>query len=243
MQSSRLKIPRRSVAISMVLAIMMVSSLAFSYALMPTQKMADKRAAFDLEGAVPHAFGDWREQRHLVAAVVNPQTEAALNKIYGQTLSRTYINKAGERIMLSIAYGNDQGGDATQAHRPEICYAAQGFALRNNHVDSLQTTYGSIPVRRLIAVNGARNEPITYWVTVGDKATLPGFRRKLVQLSYGLNGTVPDGLIFRVSSIQADAHAAYKLQDNFVEELFGAITSAQQQRLAGSMAQAAKAVS
>src|SRR5688572_2973264 len=96
MQSPPLKITRRSMVISMALGIMMVSSLALSYVLMPTQKMADKRAAFDLESAIPHVFSEWREQRHLVAAVVNPQTEAALNKIYGQTLSRTYINKTGE---------------------------------------------------------------------------------------------------------------------------------------------------
>jgi EpsI family protein len=87
--------------------------------------------------------------------------------------------------------------------------------------------------RRLVAINGARNEPITYWVTVGDKATLPGLRRKLVQLSYGLNGMVPDGLIFRVSSIQPDADNAYKMQDQFVNALFSSIAPAQRDRLAG----------
>jgi EpsI family protein len=232
------KIKRRSIIISIMLGVLMVFSVAFTQVITPTEKMADGRPALNLEKAIPANIGEWQEDKSQIAAVVNPQTEEALKKIYAQTLSRTYVNRHGDRIMLSIAYGSDQGGDSTQAHRPEICYAAQGFALKNNHVDTLQTAYGSIPVRRVVAINGARIEPITYWVTVGDKATLPGFRRKLVQLSYGLNGMVPDGLIFRVSSIQPDAASAYQLQDRFVNALFNAISPAQQVRLAGKPEQA-----
>lgn len=229
------KIKRRSITVSIMLCVLMVSSLAFTKVITPTEKMADSRPALNLEKIIPADIGEWQEDRSQIAAVVNPQTEEALRKIYAQTLSRTYINRQGERIMLSIAYGSDQGGDSTQAHRPEICYTAQGFALKDNHVGLLKTAYGDIPVRRLVATNRARNEPITYWVTVGDKATLPGFRRKLVQLSYGLNGMVPDGLIFRVSSIQPDADKAYQLQQRFVNALFNSIAPAQQLRLAGKL--------
>jgi EpsI family protein len=228
-------IARRSLATSIALCVLMVSSAAFTKVVTPTEKLSDQRPALDLNATIPSAVDGWQEDRTLMNAVVNPQTEQALKKIYAQTLSRTYVNHNGDRIMLSIAYGNDQGGESTQAHRPEICYTAQGFALRDNHIDVLKTANGNIPVRRLIASNGARNEPITYWVTVGDKATLPGLRRKLVQLSYGLNGMVPDGLIFRVSSIQPDAEGAYKLQDQFVNALFNSLAPAQQDRLAGKM--------
>jgi EpsI family protein len=233
MRNSQLK--KRSVIASITLCVLMVSSAAFTKVVTPTEKLSDQRPALDLQAAIPSSLNGWEEDKTLSNAVVNPQTEEALKKIYAQTLSRTYVNANGDRIMLSIAYGSDQGGESTQAHRPEICYTAQGFALKDNHIDMLKTVSGDIPVRRLIAINGARNEPITYWVTVGDKATLPGFRRKLVQLSYGLNGMVPDGLIFRVSSIQADAKDAYKLQDQFVNALFGSIAPAQQMRLAGKL--------
>lgn len=38
--------------------------------------------------------------------VVNPQQTELLNKLYNQTLSRTYINRrTGDYVMLSIAYG------------------------------------------------------------------------------------------------------------------------------------------
>ena len=226
---------RRHVVMGGALCLMMVSTLGISKVATPKEMLAHQRPVVDLEGLVPADFGNWQQDRELVSAVVNPQTEAALKKIYATTLSRIYINRQGERIMLSIAYGSDQGGESTQAHRPEICYAAQGFSLKDNHIDAVHTKNGDIPVRRLVAINGARNEPLAYWVTVSDKATLPGFRRKLLQLAYGLNGTIPDGLIFRVSSIQSDAAAAYQLQDQFVNALFASITDEQQVRLAGHL--------
>lgn len=232
---SQPEMSRRAFVISAVMGGAMVSTLALAKVATPTAMLAQSRPAVDLHALVPGSFSNWREDRSLVSVVVNPQAEATLKRIYADTLSRIYINERGERIMLSIAYGSDQGGESTQAHRPEICYAAQGFSIRENQVGTLKTERGDIPVRRLVAVNGARNEPLTYWVTVGDKATLPGFQRKLTQLAYSLNGTIPDGLIFRVSSIQPDAAAAYQLQDQFVNALFGSISEDQQVRLAGHL--------
>ena len=71
--------------------------------------------------------------------MVNPEAEAALAKIYTQTLARTYVNAAGERILLSVAYGDDQRGEATQAHRPEMCYTAQGLAITSNDEGTVWT--------------------------------------------------------------------------------------------------------
>jgi EpsI family protein len=226
---------RKSIVASVALCVLMVSSAAFTRVITPTERLSEQRPALNLEALVPSQLNGWEEDKALSNAVVNPQTEEALKKIYAQTLSRTYVNRNGDRVMLSIAYGSDQGGESTQAHRPEICYTAQGFGLKDNRVGVLKTSYGDVPVRRLVAVNGLRNEPITYWVTVGDKATLPGFRRKLAQLAYGLNGTIPDGLIFRVSTIQKNADEAYRVQDQFVNALFDALSPAQRTRLAGDI--------
>lgn len=228
-------IKKNTLIVSIVLGALMVSSAALTKVITPTTQLAASRPAVDLNSLVPPKIGEWQEDKNLVAAVVNPQTEAALNKIYAQTLSRTYVNANGERIMLSIAYGRDQGGEDTQVHRPEFCYAAQGFNLVSNVEGALATVFGNIPVRRLVAVQGRRIEPITYWITVGDKATLPGFGRKLAQLQYGLNGTVPDGLLFRVSSIQKNESQAYKSQEQFVNALFSTIDASQRVRLAGNL--------
>jgi EpsI family protein len=163
----------------------------------------------------------------------SPDVQASLNAIYSQLLARTYVNAQGERVMLSIAYGSDQSGDGSQVHRPEFCYTAQGFQVMANNVGSLLTQYGTLPVRRLLAVQGQRNEPITYWVTVGDKATLPGVERKLSQLAYGLTGKIPDGMLVRVSSISAQNESAYRLQEKFIKDMLQSMDTKDRLRVAG----------
>lgn len=217
------------------MGLMMLSAAILTKAVTPTVKLSASRPVVDLATMVPTEIGSWVEDRTQIAAVVNPQTEEALNKIYAQTLSRTYVNPQGDRLMLSIAYGSDQAGEDTQVHRPEFCYAAQGFTLGEYKDGGLHTDNGNIPVRRMVAMQGGRVEPITYWITVGDKATLPGLGRKLAQLSYGLNGSVPDGLLFRISSISSDEKNAYKIQDEFVNSMFKQLSPQQRTRLAGRL--------
>ncbi|MFY9328513.1 MAG: exosortase C-terminal domain/associated protein EpsI [Georgfuchsia sp.] len=91
--------------------------------LRPSTKIAEVSPAISLENMIPKAFGDWREEPQKNVQVVNPQTQALLNKLYSQIVSRVYVNPEGYRIMLSVAYGSDQRG-SLQAHKPEVCYRA-----------------------------------------------------------------------------------------------------------------------
>jgi EpsI family protein len=164
--------------------------------------------------------------------VVNPQTQELLDKLYSQILTRTYVNAGGYRVMLSLAYGNDQRG-SLQAHKPEVCYPAQGFQVSNVETANLKTGFGTIPVRRLFGTLGARQEPVTYWFTVGDKAVMGTTQKKLVELRFGLTGRIPDGMLFRVSSIDADQGKAYQAQEQFVNQLLQAVAPADRKRLSG----------
>jgi hypothetical protein len=76
--------------------------------------------------------------------------------------------------MLSMAYGSDQRG-VLQAHRPEICYVAQGFKLETLNDGVLSTSSGDISVRRLTTSMGPRNEPVTYWLTMADNVVRNDF--------------------------------------------------------------------
>jgi EpsI family protein len=134
--------------------------------------------------------------------------------------------------MLSLAYGHDQRG-SLQAHKPEICYPAQGFNIQNLAAGSLGTTFGEIPVRRLFGTLGARQEPVTYWFTVGDQAVMGTTQKKLVELRFGLTGRIPDGMLFRVSSIDGDQPRAYQVQEQFVNQLLQAVAPADRKRLSG----------
>ena len=219
----------------LIIGLCMFAAAGMALALKPTTKIADAGPKIDLETLIPREFGEWKIDESLVPINVSPEVQAKLDKIYGQTLSRTYVNAEGRRVMLSIAYGANQGSDDFQVHRPEYCYAAQGFQVKKGWKDFLKLDSGELPIQRLEAVQGNRDEPITYWITIGDKATLPGLSRKLTQLSYGLTGKIPDGMLIRVSSISANVKAEYHLQDQFVNAMLDAIEPTQRVRLTGTL--------
>lgn len=217
----------------LIIGLCMLAAAGLALALKPTHKIADAGPKLDLETFIPKEFGDWKVDETIVPLIADPEQKALIDKIYNQTLSRTYVNSRSERVMLSIAYGGDQS-DSMAVHKPEICYPSQGFVLLKSPVISdFSTGEGVIPVKRLVAAQGARIEPITYWTTVGDAVEVSGLQWKLHQLKYGLTGRIPDGLLFRVSSIQADEAQAYRMQDNFTREMLKALSPEGRKRIIG----------
>jgi EpsI family protein len=209
-------------------------ALVSAYLLTPRERMARFSSDIALEAAIPQTFGNWRIDETQVASVVNPQQADLLKALYSQNLMRTYMNDKGERIMLSISYGSSQGG-GVELHRPEVCYAAQGFALEKKG-SSILTTQGhskSISLERLIAVQRGRSEPVSYWMRVGDDLMVSGFSQQLSRIRQGLKGFIPDGVLFRVSSISTDPAPAYALQEQFVQDLFLALRPRDQRFLVG----------
>lgn len=212
--------------------LMGVSAVA-AWKLTPKQRLAAVHGDFSLESAVPKVFGDWRLDTAAVGGIVNPQQEELLKRLYSQILTRTYVNAQSQRVMLSIAYGNDQR-DGLQLHYPEICYPAQGFRVASNRKVDLQLAGLVIPARRLETVfSEQRYEPVTYWTVIGETAVRGGIDKKIAEMRYGFRGVIPDGLLFRVSSIDRDTTAAYVLQDQFSTELLAAVPVAVRGRIAG----------
>lgn len=211
---------------------MLVGS-GLSVAMKPTKLAADQGTRIHLETMIPKQFGKWAIDTTIVPVQVSPDVQARLNKVYDQTLSRTYVHEDGKRIMLSIAYGGSHG-EGMQTHRPEICYPAQGFSIsRVLAVAALNTAYGNLPINRLVATYGPRVEPITYWVVVGDVRTGFGLQMKLAQLRYNFTGIVPDGMLVRVSSIDINENSAYAVQERFILDLLAAMTDADRLRIVG----------
>jgi EpsI family protein len=218
--------------VAVILAALMCAASVGAIVARPSKRAADERPKISLESMIPSQFGDWRNEPQRISQVINPQTQELLDKIYSQILTRTYVNGEGYRIMLSIAYGTDQR-DSLQAHKPEVCYPAQGFKLHNTEAAALSTPIGTIPAQRLMTSLGARQEPVTYWFTMGDKAVQSQFEKRLVFLAYGLTGRVPDGLLFRISSIDGDQARANRFHDQFVNQLLQAVPPGDRMRLSG----------
>lgn len=215
-----------------LLAALMAAASVGAMAARPTARVAEEGPRVVLETMVPREFGGWREEPQKIVQVVNPQTQQLLDRLYSQILTRTYVNGDGYRIMLSIAYGGDQR-EGMEAHKPEVCYPAQGFSLVDSQPAELSTPFGAIPARRLLTSLGPRQEPVTYWYTIGNQSVGGAFRKKLVEMSFGLTGRIPDGLLFRVSSIDPDPARAQRMQDDFIGRLLASVSPADRLRLSG----------
>lgn len=187
-----------------------------------------------LDANIPTSFGPWQE---LAAApqIVNPQTQQMLDSLYSEVVARTYVGPQRYHVMLSAAYGNDQRGGLA-AHRPEVCYPAQGFVLHEQFDARLDTPHGAIHLRRLRTALGARIEPVSYWFAMTDTTRATAFDKRLALIRATLTGNVPDGMLVRVSSIDPDPARAWLRHDEFVVDLLQALPAATRDRLLGRTA-------
>ena len=71
---------------------------------------------------------------------------------------------------------------------------------------------------------------------MGDVVTRGWFEQKSATLSYELNGKVPDGLLFRVSTISNDEKDSYRIQNRFVTSLLQAVRREDLHWLVGQLA-------
>jgi len=218
--------------VSVVVSGLMLASAVAGFNARPESKPPGSAPRYVLEDTVPRQFGDWREVPDTAVLVVNPQTQELLDKLYSQLLARTYVNSDGYRIMLSLAYGDEQRGNL-QAHKPEVCYPAQGFQVLSNEQAQVATPYGAISARQLDTRLGGRREPVTYWFTAGDTVVQNKLEMRMVEMKMGLLGEIPDGLLFRVSSIDPSPQHAFEVQEEFAAALISAVSPLDRKRLSG----------
>ena len=226
---------KKPLIVSLIMGMLMVSSGVLTRVMTPVVIFLGQPAKINLDAMIPKKFGVWELDSSAASSIINPTVRGELEKIYNQTLSRTYINDQGERVMLSIAYGSEQSTDL-HVHRPEICYATSGFDVGEISKTFVETTIGRIPVMQLVAKQGIRNEPITYWIRVGDSLTRGWFEQKLTAIGYGLTGKVPDGLLFRVSTISNNEQDSYRIQRAFLAAILKAVRSEDRHWLVGGLA-------
>ena len=219
---------------AVVSSILLLSTL-LGYFVLP--KLQDERASdrTKLVAIVPLIFGVWRVDPTIVPIVPSPDQTALINEIYDETLARTYVNMQGQRVMLSLAYGSNQSRKY-QLHKPEVCYVGQGFRLAEMRFSSVKVSDKEIPAMELVAVNGGRIEPIIYWMRIGDEIGRGWIDQNLIRAKYALKGKIPDGLLFRVSTISRGEHSAdFDIQRQFISDLMRSIPSHQRDALLGNV--------
>lgn len=224
---------RKVPAVLLLAVVLMLGALGASQRLKPSRIVADELAPIDMKTLLPERFGDWHVDRSGPPVIYDPTVEAQLATLYSGTLNATYVNSAGQPVMVAFAYGKNQNSWSTAAHRPEFCYRAQGFEVEPRGKAKLALASHQIDVIRLMSRRGSQIEPITYWVTLHDTAALPGFSRKMQQLRFGMQGMIVDGFLVRLSSLGVDESEQFKLQEQFMQELEKALSPELRPRLFG----------
>jgi EpsI family protein len=121
-----------------------------------------------------------------------------------------------------------------RAHRQEVCYSAQGFKITKLEHLNLDLASGmQIPGTRMVATQGSRVEPVTYWFTMGDQVVMSYADRELSQLKFALSGYVPDGYLVRISSLDRTPADGFKRQLEFADTLMLHIDPELRKRLTG----------
>lgn len=211
------------IVLAATLAIGMVATTLAAVELKPTPLYTPgQKPAVSLESLVPTQFGDWVMDTSGPRQIISPGLTAELERIYTETVTRTYVDSNGNRVMLSLAYGADQSR-SMQIHKPEVCYEAQGFKITRTQRDELPMGNFELPLMRLTAMNGPRKEPITYWIRTGDFLVRGWLEQNVTRVKNGLiKGVTPDGILVRISTIDTDTAHAYKVHDAFINDMLRA---------------------
>lgn len=207
-------------------AFAILGSATLAEVLRPHELMANAARVPDLESAIPRKFGEWTLVPNI--GLVTPSGPAGFvrqdlaAKIYSQEVARGYSDGAGNIVMFLVAYGPIQDY-RLKSHLPEVCYGAAGFRVSPKTVSEVSYADGALSLSRVIAVKEGRFEPISYWMRIGNDVATGVFDRQMARMKYGLQGLIPDGALFRVSTIGISQDVSYKLQDRFVRDLLAAI--------------------
>ncbi len=215
----------------------MAGAAAVAWWLRPSAPKASERPEVHLDAILPNQFGEWSLDREAAAFVRAADARGRQVGFYDQVLERTFVHTSGARVMLSVAYLGTQSSDM-QLHRPEVCYRAGGFRVGELIDDRLELAGRSVPVTRLVASMPGRPEPITYWTVVDGEAVSARAQGWLDRLQRMGQRRAAAGLLVRISTIDPDSAAAFRLHARFAAGMTQALAPAQRDFVTGSPRQA-----
>jgi EpsI family protein len=227
----------RRINIGLAIAMILGAAVA-AQAMIPHRKLGKSPTQEELEGMIPQSFGQWTYEPN-VRLVEPPGSDSLSKQIYNAEIARGYRDPEGRLVMFLVAYGASQS-DRLQLHRPEICYAAQGFRIDKISTVNLELGSGLpvLPVRHMLAQRENRVEPITYWMRLGDTVATNAVERQVLKVEYGLRGYIADGALIRLSTVGLPPDQSFELQTRFLADFLRYVDPQTRQFLIGDVRQA-----
>lgn len=202
-----------------------------TYARMPRRRLASIPTG-RLEKLAPDVIGDWRFE--MASGIVLPPPDDLARLLYDQQVTRAYVSEKHPPIMLVMAYGSSQGG-MLQVHRPEICYPASGFRLSRTRTETLAIGGGrEIPVRAFTATGDTRVEQVMYWTRIADDLPTSWTSQRIAIMESNLKGSVPDGLLVRLSTLVDQVAPARVALETFARAMLDTVGPLGRRQLLGS---------
>lgn len=150
------------------------------------------------QAAVPSTVGGWTSRKS--SEVVLPAQDDA-DKLYENLETRIYEGSGLPPMMVVIAFSSTQQADI-QVHRPEVCYPAAGLPVLWSKPLTLKFRSTDIGGREVLADRDGLRERVVYWIRVGDAFPVSWAEQRMTMALDNLKGAIPDGVLFRVSTIE-----------------------------------------
>jgi EpsI family protein len=184
-----------------------------------------------LDKLVPLKIDNWNYE--MASGLVLPPPDQLARLLYDQQVTRSYSSPDQLPVMLLMAYGSSQGG-MLQIHRPEICYPASGFHLTETEVTGIPLPGGRrVASRSFTASSDTRVEQVLYWTRIGDVVPTSWSGQRVAVIRSNLAGSIPDGLLVRLSTVSNDAAQAQATLKKFAAEMLSAMPVASRNMLIG----------
>jgi EpsI family protein len=205
--------------------ILIVALFASLGAFLATPVFENAKDAPSLETFVPRQFGDWREVSNPYAQVkLTTDPNENLVGPYDQTVMRTYVNSKGEQVMLALAWVRSQRQEV-KVHRPELCYAAQGYIIQSDKTVSFDSVAKHVKGKHMVATSNLGGEAVAYWIRIGSIYSESAYETRTHIFTEGLRGNILDGILVRASmKIEkvSDSENAFRLLHTFLADLVAA---------------------
>ncbi len=215
-------LPKISLRASAAVCAGLIAAALVAY--VATPRLTEVTDAPSLDGTVPRKFADWTELPNPFVQV-SLSTGTSTDQPYDQTVMRTYVNSAGQQVMLALAWGKRQRQEV-KIHRPDLCYVAQGFKISSLQTVRFDQVVPSSQIRpigkHMVAVSPQAVEAISYWMRIGSLYSEDAFQTRSHIFRQGLKGQIPDGILVRASMRMRttdDVANAWPVLDQFLKDL------------------------
>jgi EpsI family protein len=205
------RIDRRSLLIGAAL----VGGAALAFYREPT-KVAVAMPDNVFRGLIPRQVANWQSRKS--DELVVPQEDDYTAKLYENLETFVYEGTNSPTMMLLLAYNSVQQNDV-QAHRPEVCYPAGGYPIISSEELAVKYKSKVISGRYLIAERGPSSfEHIVYWIRIGDRFPTSWAQQRLDMALANASGIIPDGTLFRASTILKNAEKNSTQISDFISQ-------------------------